>query len=35
MYVNVKMRPFETISGMGGEGMKENDGEGTLKYDTL
>jgi hypothetical protein len=30
MYVNGKMRPFEAIPGMGG--IKENDGEGELKY---
>jgi hypothetical protein len=26
MYVNGKMRPVETISGMGREGIKENSG---------
>jgi hypothetical protein len=26
MYENGKMRPVETIPGMGGEGIKENDG---------
>jgi hypothetical protein len=26
MYVNGKMRPVETVPGMGGEGIKENDG---------
>jgi hypothetical protein len=28
MYENGKMGPVETIPGMGGEGIKENDGEG-------
>jgi hypothetical protein len=28
MYVNGKMRPVETIPGMGGGGIKENDGGG-------
>jgi hypothetical protein len=32
MYVNGKMRPVETIPGMGG-GIKENDGRGKFKYD--
>jgi hypothetical protein len=27
MYTNRKMRPVEAILGMGGEGIKENDGE--------
>jgi hypothetical protein len=31
MYVNGKMRPVETIPGMGG--IKESDGGGELKYD--
>jgi hypothetical protein len=26
MYVNGKMRPVETVPGMGGQGIKENDG---------
>jgi hypothetical protein len=26
MYVNEKMRPIETITGMEGEGIKKNDG---------
>jgi hypothetical protein len=26
MYLNGKMKPFETIPGMGGKGIKENDG---------
>jgi hypothetical protein len=33
MYVSGKMRPAETIPGMGGGGIKENDGEGEFKYD--
>jgi hypothetical protein len=28
MYINGKMRPVETIPGMGEEGIKENDGGG-------
>jgi hypothetical protein len=35
MYVNGKMRPAETIPGMGGEGIKENDGGGKFNYDIL
>jgi hypothetical protein len=33
MYVNGKMRPVETIPGMEGEGIKENDGGGEFNYD--
>jgi hypothetical protein len=33
MYVNGKMRPVETIPGMGKGEIKENDGGGELKYD--
>jgi hypothetical protein len=33
MYVNAKMIPVETVPGVGGEGIKENGGEGELKYD--
>jgi hypothetical protein len=33
MHVNGKMRPVETIPGMGGEGIKENDGGGEFNYD--
>jgi hypothetical protein len=33
MYVNGKMRPVETIPGMGGEEIKENGGRGEVKYD--
>jgi hypothetical protein len=29
------MRPVETIPGMGGGGIKENDGEGELNYDIV
>jgi hypothetical protein len=29
------MRPVETISGMGGGGIKENDGEGEFNFDIL
>jgi hypothetical protein len=32
MYVNRKMRPVETILGMGEKGMKENGGGGEFKY---
>jgi hypothetical protein len=31
MYVNTKMRPVETITGMGG--IKESNGGGEFKYD--
>jgi hypothetical protein len=30
-----KMRPVETIPGMGGERIKENDGRGKFNYDIL
>jgi hypothetical protein len=33
MYVNGKMRPVETISGMGEDRIKENDEGGGFKYD--
>jgi hypothetical protein len=29
------MKPVETIPGMGGGGIKENDGGGEFNYDTL
>jgi hypothetical protein len=29
------MRPVETITGMQGEGIKENDGRGEFNYDIL
>jgi hypothetical protein len=35
MYVNGKMRPTETISGMREGEIKENDGGGKFKYDIL
>jgi hypothetical protein len=35
MYVNGKMRPVETIPGMEGERIKENNGGGEFIYDTL
>jgi hypothetical protein len=34
MYVSGKMRPVETVPGMG-EGVKENDGRGEFNYDIL
>jgi hypothetical protein len=33
MYEHAKMRPVETIPGMGGRGIKENDGGGEFNYD--
>jgi hypothetical protein len=33
MCVNGKMRPVETIPGVGEEGMKENGGGGKFKHD--
>jgi hypothetical protein len=35
MYVNGRMRPVETILGMGGVGIGENDGGGKFNYDIL
>jgi hypothetical protein len=35
MYVNGKMRPVETISGVGGGRIKENDRGGEFNYDIL
>jgi hypothetical protein len=35
MYKNGKMRPFETISRVGGLGVKENYGGDEFKYNTL
>jgi hypothetical protein len=35
MYENRKRRPVETIPGMGGEDIKENDGKGEFKYHIL
>jgi hypothetical protein len=34
MYENRKMRPVETIQGLGEKGIKEKDGEGEFNYDT-
>jgi hypothetical protein len=33
MYVNGKMKPVETVLGVGGGEMKENDGGDDFKYD--
>jgi hypothetical protein len=35
MYVNGKMRPTETIPGMGKEGVKQSIGGGKFKYDII
>jgi hypothetical protein len=35
MYENEKMRPVETIPGMGGRWIKENDGRSEFNYDIL
>jgi hypothetical protein len=35
MYVNGKMRPIETIPGIEGGRIKENDGGGEFNYDIL
>jgi hypothetical protein len=35
MYVNAKMKPIETVPGIRGGGMKENNGGGEFKYDTF
>jgi hypothetical protein len=35
MYENGKMRPVKTSPGMGGGGIKENDGGGEFNYDIL
>jgi hypothetical protein len=35
MYKNGKMRPLETISGMEGGGIKENDGGSGVNYDKM
>jgi hypothetical protein len=35
IYENGKMRPVETIPGMGGGRIKENDGGGEFNYDIL
>jgi hypothetical protein len=35
MHANGKKRPVETLPGMGGRGIKENDGGGEFNYDIL
>jgi hypothetical protein len=35
MYSNGKIKPVETISGMGERGQQENDGGGKFNYDIL
>jgi hypothetical protein len=35
MYVNGKMRPVKTVTGMGERGTKENGGGGEFKYGIL
>jgi hypothetical protein len=35
MYENGKMRPVESVPGMGGEGIKENNGRGKYNYGIL
>jgi hypothetical protein len=35
MHENGKMRPVETVSGMDGGRIKENDGGGEFNYDIL
>jgi hypothetical protein len=35
MYVNGKMRPVETVLGMGEGEIKKNDGGGEFNYDML
>jgi hypothetical protein len=35
MYENGKIRHYKTIAGMGGKGVKENDGGGEFNYDVL
>jgi hypothetical protein len=35
MYENETMRPVETLPGMGGEGIKQNDGGKEFNYDIL
>jgi hypothetical protein len=35
MYENGKVRPVETIPGMGEGGLKENDGQSEFNYDIL
>jgi hypothetical protein len=33
MYINAKMIPVETVTGIGGGEMKESNGGGEFKYD--
>jgi hypothetical protein len=35
MYVNEKMRPVESVPGMGGGRIKENDERGEFKYNVF
>jgi hypothetical protein len=35
MYVSGKIRPVETIQGLGGGWIQENDGSGEFNYDIL
>jgi hypothetical protein len=35
IYANGKMRPVETVPGMGEGGIKEDDGDGEFNYDIL
>jgi hypothetical protein len=35
MFVNRKMRPIESVPGLGGVGIKENDGGGKFNYGML
>jgi hypothetical protein len=35
MYINGRMRPVETIPGIRGRGIKENDGGGEFNYDIV
>jgi hypothetical protein len=35
MYINGKKRPVETIPGIRGVGIKENNGRGEFNYDML
>jgi hypothetical protein len=35
MYENGKMRPVDTVPGIGGKGIKENDGGCEFNYDIL
>jgi hypothetical protein len=35
MCVNEKIKPIKTIPGIGGEGIKVNDGGGEFNYDIL